>query len=529
MKNVLITNLYLERYTGSEFHVLEIGHFFESKGYRVTIAVLRKGYPLLGEAGSIQVIDCYQEELPETEYDIIFAQHFAVLDYLRCKYELHCRKLIVSKLSILDNMEALPECVGLADLIICVNEKCAEVVQEELGDSYKGKIRVLENSAGEEFFQAYREDRFGTGHILLKIGVVSNHVTEELKTIASPATDTPWQVDYIGLEYYPVLMQPSLLEKYDLIITIGRTVQQCMAMGIPVYVYDRFGGPGYLDESNMKLTRYHNFSGRGFREKTTEEICAEICGGYAENLERLKSFHLLAEQEFSQKENMEAVFKDVFQEGQGTGHRLTWTGAVKQRMEIYGSGIASRFVGFRSQLYYDCGKGLNEEDSVSWNGADNYEIKKTVYIDKPIKALRFDPGDRPCTCVLKSFLVNGKEYVHSLGSDHVFYDHDPQVYLELDPSETETGDDSEVCIIYKVFSFSDKETIGSLNYILTQEQRREKNWKEERDKLEQEIYRLNSENETLDRALKGLYDSMSWKITRPLRKARRWLKGKPES
>ena len=41
-KKVLITNLYFQKFTGSELHVLEFAHLFKEKGYDVVIAVLKK-------------------------------------------------------------------------------------------------------------------------------------------------------------------------------------------------------------------------------------------------------------------------------------------------------------------------------------------------------------------------------------------------------------------------------------------------------------------------------------------------------
>lgn len=43
-KKVLITNLYFQKFTGSELHVLEFAHLFKEKGYDVVIAVYKKSY-----------------------------------------------------------------------------------------------------------------------------------------------------------------------------------------------------------------------------------------------------------------------------------------------------------------------------------------------------------------------------------------------------------------------------------------------------------------------------------------------------
>ena len=85
MKQVLITNFFFERYTGSELHVLEMARLFKNKGYEVTIAVFRKGYPLLEKMENFHVIDVLKEELQSQDYDVVFVQHYPVFDYLCCK------------------------------------------------------------------------------------------------------------------------------------------------------------------------------------------------------------------------------------------------------------------------------------------------------------------------------------------------------------------------------------------------------------------------------------------------------------
>lgn len=78
-KKVLITNLYFQKFTGSELHVLEFAHLFKEKGYDVVIAVYKKSYPLLQELEEgITVIECQKEALKEMEFEIVFIQHFPV-------------------------------------------------------------------------------------------------------------------------------------------------------------------------------------------------------------------------------------------------------------------------------------------------------------------------------------------------------------------------------------------------------------------------------------------------------------------
>ena len=153
MKRVLITNFFFAKYTGSELHVLEMARLFEKRGYEVTIAVYQKAYPLLEKAGTIKIVDVLKEELEHVDYDILFVQHYPVLDYLCCKYDLSYKKLIVSKLSVISELENLPVCTPEANLILCVSDECAKEVYKMIGENQK--VRVFKNSVGEEFFEAW--------------------------------------------------------------------------------------------------------------------------------------------------------------------------------------------------------------------------------------------------------------------------------------------------------------------------------------------------------------------------------------
>ena len=73
----------------------------------------------------------------------------------------------------------------------------------------------------------------------------------------------------------------DVISKYDLVITIGKTVQYCLVLGQPVYIYDHFGGCGFLDEKNLKSAKEYNFSGREkVNNKTPSQIVDEILTQY---------------------------------------------------------------------------------------------------------------------------------------------------------------------------------------------------------------------------------------------------------
>ena len=452
-----MTNLYFDKYTGSELHILEMARLFEKRGYEVTIAVFQKAYPLLEMVGTINVVDVLNEELNEQDFDIIFVQHYPVLDFLCCKYKLSYKKLVVSKLSVISELEYLPSCTSEADLILCVSQECANEVYKETG--HDTRVRVFNNSVTEEFFNAIDIDEKKTQ--LKKIAVISNHVPQELLDLAS-LLDKEYTIDYIGLGYSPTLVDASLLKQYDLVITIGRTVQQCFALGIPVYVYDYFGGPGYIDDDNFSIAEENNFSGRGgFRQKSSLELKDDIFEKYENNCSNLKKLHTIAQERYSYAKNFEGIYQKLLGDDREEKKILAcYKNVEKQRMALYSKVVPLYALSpcVESQLYINFGQGYNENDSIKWKATDSYNITKKIKLDRRVKGLRFDPCNVPAKCFICKIYINGKEKIDYSKKQIEFLGFDPQMEIELSKEEKKC-DELLIEIVYKVNSLSWQDTM----------------------------------------------------------------------
>ena len=112
---------------------------------------------------------------------------------------------------------------------------------------------------------------------LEKILIVSNHAPDEVEEASNILKSNNICVDHLGENGSRYgLICPDDISNYDAIITIGKTVQYCIIGEKPVYIYDTFGGPGYLRINNFEKAKMKNFSGRGFEKKTAELIADEI-------------------------------------------------------------------------------------------------------------------------------------------------------------------------------------------------------------------------------------------------------------
>lgn len=113
--------------------------------------------------------------------------------------------------------------------------------------------------------------------------VVSNHATPELMEAKQVLRDRGLLVRHVGSTGEgQQLVSADLLDDVDVVVTIGKTVQYALVSGRPVYVYDRFGGYGYLDDDQLAYAQSRNFSGRGGRRLSAEQIADEIVTGYAD-------------------------------------------------------------------------------------------------------------------------------------------------------------------------------------------------------------------------------------------------------
>lgn len=401
MKTVLITNLYLQKYTGSELHVIDIANEFKKNNYDVTIAVFSKSYPLLAECEDFKVVELSDKSLDNTKFDILFIQHYPTLDYLKTHYHIQYKHLIISKLSSFNSFETLPNEYKTADLISVVSQECKESILNLTNNIY-----VFKNSVSDDFFSLPKRNTYS----LKNIAIISNHVPEELYALKEQLNE--YNVQIIGAGNTPTLVTPTILSNYDLVITIGRTVQQCFAARIPVYVYDHFGGPGYITKENIQKAQDFNFSGRGFNKKQTQEIFQDIINNYENNLSNLSYLNEYAQENFSLTKTFNSMLQIV------TNHISNEFKSLKPYNEPENIRIQtySEMMPFtpyihadylnESQFYYtDEANEFNENKSYSWPITNGYTIERHFNVSSN-EYIRFDPAKKPCKCKLVEIIID---------------------------------------------------------------------------------------------------------------------------
>lgn len=148
---------------------------------------------------------------------------------------------------------------------------------------------------------------------LRKIAVISSsHPSSEIMDIKRTIEQQDIEVDYIGRFNNNVkVVDAEFYDKYDLIIGIGKNARYSLVSGVPIYIYGRFGGGGYVNEHNSKLNGAYGFSGRGSGKKESDIIADEIVSGYQDALEFHSSHRKKFIKEFSLDNIVEKLFSDL--------------------------------------------------------------------------------------------------------------------------------------------------------------------------------------------------------------------------
>lgn len=277
---------------------LEVAEYLKALGHDCVIVANHIDDPLLSDArgSGIDVTDDAQG-LRAFDFDLVWAQGHTIplLRFEAGRSE--STRFVFSHLSTQLGFET-PGLVFeplLADIVLANSPETAAHLSA-LGIP-EDKLKVFPNPAPAAFWASRQSPAR-----LRTVRLISNHPPDEaieaLKALESRGVKTKW----IGNKgQYQVRVTPDLINRSSAILSIGKSVQYAIAGGIPAYVYDRFGGPGYLDAENFDRAAWANFSGRCCRRTiSANEIANEIMDGFAAataftaslSEDRLKSYRL---------------------------------------------------------------------------------------------------------------------------------------------------------------------------------------------------------------------------------------------
>lgn len=281
INNALITNYYLDKYEGSQLLTLDIAGYFKDHGAEVTVIGFVLGEPMtsLFRERGIEIINPAKEpsKIFKKKYDLVWGHHWPLLGFALFEMEISFKYLVQGSLSPFVPIETIWMLQQESEIIYFNSFENLEIQKASAGNSTEcSKYCILINSLPMEWFKNIPD---GPKNIT-KIAVISNHVPAEVIKSIALLKKTGVDVDLIGAEHSSKLVTPNLIDKYDAVVTIGHTVQKALSRNRMVYCYDRFGGPGWITQDNIKTSLEYNFSGRCCnRRLSPEAIFKEIIKG----------------------------------------------------------------------------------------------------------------------------------------------------------------------------------------------------------------------------------------------------------
>lgn len=195
---------------------------------------------------------------------------------------------------------------NISDLILYNSVETQEAINKRVKIA-KSRQLVFPNPVPDSFYTKPRKETLK----IKKVIAISNHLTLEVKKALKLLNEQNISTEFIGLPNNQKIVDEKLLKNVDVVISIGKTVQYCLATATPVYCYDHFGGPGYLNTHNFGKAKKLNFSGRGFKRKNSNTIKNEIIKGFLQNQKDIISLRRKFGDSFKLSENMNTIFTKV--------------------------------------------------------------------------------------------------------------------------------------------------------------------------------------------------------------------------
>lgn len=286
LRALVLTN-HLKWFGGSEIVALEIASGLANLGDHVTLASNVISEPLADHARRLTLTDDIAD-IELSAYDLVWCQHdllsllpLSTLARAAREGVPHIVQVSLSSFEPYEHVNGLLARALSADLYANSAETADAIAAANSGILKRENIEVLHNAAPSAFWRRADPVRHPTqlGSVLF----VSNHPPTEIDVCAELLRARNVHVRRLGTGHAVRLIEPDDLASTDAVVSIGKTISYAIAMGKPAFIYDHFGGDGWLTRDNFKLNRHFNFSGRPhLRRLDPEALAAEILEGYGE-------------------------------------------------------------------------------------------------------------------------------------------------------------------------------------------------------------------------------------------------------
>ncbi|GHA06352.1 hypothetical protein [Oceanisphaera arctica] len=435
MISVLVTNQFLRDFTGSELACLDLAGAFLRRGWLVTLACFEHDEPLARQVRELGIAPVLLDTLEPAHFDLIWAHHFTTLDYCLLELGITAERVIFSSLSPYEPLESPPLCADRVNLFLA-NSPETRATLLEMGLAAE-RVALFSNPVSEAFF----EHRPGPPAERPRLALVSNHVPPELKAALPLLAERGVEVTLFGKEGRFELVTPALLGEFDGVISIGRTVQYGLAMGLPVFCYDHFAGPGWLSPANIERAAEYNFSGRcSPTARSAAQLADALVDGFAVARQVADGFVALARDRYHLGECLTEVLSRAEQPPLPPSTDCYRVIALRQREYMR---RARQPQTLHTRLYIDQGAGFCEQHQTSRELTPPYARTRLQFAlheagqQGQVRALRLDPLDAPCVVRLRSMVLlhNGtrQELAARVTSNALWREDECYYFLTRDP------------------------------------------------------------------------------------------------
>jgi len=261
---ILLSNLWMKNFGGSELVTLELAEEYQARGWDVLLYSPQFGEPLKSHI-KVPTTMAFPDL---SEFDIVWNHH----DLFTDRWKPRMSQAIVSNHMssyVAQEFPKNPEWENKNCQFIFANSPETRTKMIQLGLM---NVDVFPNPAPERFMPSksgvmVNQNTNEPFHPEKKYALfVSNHRPTELD-IVSRGLDIP--IRSVGELNDFLRLTPELLRDAAFVVCNGKTVQYALRAGTPVFLYDQFGGPGWLTNENFAHAAAFNFSGRGFETKVS--------------------------------------------------------------------------------------------------------------------------------------------------------------------------------------------------------------------------------------------------------------------
>jgi len=309
IERVVITNTHFDCLAGSQIVSLDIAALFRRSGVQQVIILTDQVSPAmeqLAQQHGIEILSLltsrWTERLP-TRIDLLWGHHWPLVGAMLLCAPVSLRYLVLSSLSAYEPLELNAFFATAADLRVYNSRETLQHVAPAC--VVDAPDALLPNSLADAWFQA------GTPPVALgRIAILSNHAPDELMQAADILRAQGVEVEPVGMSGKPRLMDPAAIDGFDAIVTIGHSVQKAMARRRPVFLYDRFGGAGWLSPGQLDDSEAVNHSGRDrLRRRPADDLASEIVSGFSNALAGVEHLYAEAARRYRLDANLAALLR----------------------------------------------------------------------------------------------------------------------------------------------------------------------------------------------------------------------------